>query len=54
MLLIRPIHTDDLDQLHHLTMLSSFGLTNLPKDRELLAKHIWHELLTFLIVQVSE
>jgi arginine N-succinyltransferase len=40
MLLIRPIRTDDLDQLHHLTTLSSFGLTNLPKDRELLAKHI--------------
>ena len=40
MVIIRPITPDDLDQLEHLATQVGFGLTTLPKDRELLKKRI--------------
>lgn len=40
MLIMRPIQTDDLDQLVELASMTSFGLTSLPKDRQLLRRRI--------------
>ena len=40
MLVIRPITLDDLDQLVELAHQASFGLTSLPKDRQLLRQRI--------------
>ncbi len=40
MLVIRPIATDDLDQLVELAALAGVGITTLPKDRQLLRKRI--------------
>jgi arginine N-succinyltransferase len=40
MQVIRPVALQDLDQLLHLATLTGFGLTTLPKDRELLRKRI--------------
>ncbi len=40
MLVMRPVQLDDLDQLVELAAMTSFGLTSLPKDRELLRKKI--------------
>lgn len=40
MLVIRPITMDDLDQLYELSKLTSFGLTTLPQDRDLLRKRL--------------
>jgi len=40
MIVIRPVITTDLDQLEHLATLAGFGLTTLPKNRELLEKRI--------------
>jgi len=40
MLVIRPIQPEDLDQLVELAGMTSFGLTSLPKDRELLRRRI--------------
>jgi len=40
MLVIRPVCMNDLDQLVELAFMSSFGLTSLPKDRELLRKRV--------------
>lgn len=40
MLVMRPVQANDLDQLVELAAMTSFGLTSLPKDRELLRKKI--------------
>ncbi len=40
MLIIRPIRKDDLESLMELAALTGFGLTTLPRDRELLAERI--------------
>ena len=40
MLIVRPVQLKDLDQLVELTSMTSFGLTTLPKDRQLLRKRI--------------
>lgn len=40
MAIIRPVAREDLDQLVELAGQTGFGLTSLPKDRELLAKRI--------------
>lgn len=40
MVIIRPVTDADLDQLEHLATLAGFGLTTLPKDRQLLEKRI--------------
>lgn len=40
MLIVRPIARDDLDQLEQLAQMTSFGLTTLPKDRDLLLARI--------------
>lgn len=40
LLIIRPIRMEDLDQLVELASMTSYGLTSLPKDRELLRKKI--------------
>ena len=47
MLVIRPVRSDDLDALVDLTELTSFGLTTLPKDRDLLRKRIKRSLHSF-------
>ena len=40
MLIIRPVAESDLDDLVELASMASFGLTSLPRDRELLADRI--------------
>src|ERR1041385_1708619 len=40
MLMIRPVRQSDLDSLMDLAALTGFGLTTLPRDRELLAERI--------------
>jgi arginine N-succinyltransferase len=40
MVIIRPVTLDDLDQLLELAKLTGYGLTTLPKDRELLRRRI--------------
>ncbi len=47
MLVIRPVRMSDLDQLVELAFMTSFGLTSLPKDRELLRKRIAASQRTF-------
>jgi len=47
MFLIRPVRLDDLDRLLELADLTSFGLTTLPKDRDLLQKRIRASLRAF-------
>lgn len=47
MLVIRPVRSDDLDALVALTELTSFGLTTLPRDRDLLRKRIRRSLHSF-------
>ena len=47
MLVIRPINIADLNQLVELASMTSFGLTTLPKDRELLSKRIAASHTTF-------
>ncbi|WP_437203268.1 arginine N-succinyltransferase [Planctomicrobium sp. SH664] len=44
---MRPVKMDDLDRLLELADLTSFGLTTLPKDRELLQKRIKASLRAF-------
>src|SRR5215470_4422453 len=41
MLIIRPIRKTDLDSLLELANLTGFGLTTLPRDRDLLADRIF-------------
>src|SRR5215203_3244638 len=40
MIVVRPVHLSDLDQLEALAALTGVGLTTLPQDREYLAKRI--------------
>ncbi len=40
MVVIRPVHLNDLDQLLELAFLASFGLTTLPQDRKLLERRV--------------
>src|SRR4051794_8091944 len=40
MLIIRPVDKKDLNSLMELAALTGFGLTTLPRDRELLAERI--------------
>ena len=40
MLIIRPVAKADLEGLHDLAALTGFGLTTLPRDRDLLAERI--------------
>ena len=40
MLVIRPVRETDLESLHDLAGLTGFGLTTLPRDRDLLAARI--------------
>lgn len=47
MFIIRPIETDDLDVLTQLVDGATFGLTSLPKDRQLLASRIADSLRGF-------
>jgi len=47
MLVVRPVRKEDLDGLLELAHLASFGLTTLPKDRDLLAKRIRESLRAF-------
>ena len=47
MFVIRPIETDDLDSLMQLANATTFGLTSLPKDRQLLAGRISDSLRGF-------
>lgn len=54
MLVIRPVRMEDLAQLLELARLSSFGLTTLPKDEDLLQKRIRHSLGGFEKVEAEE
>src|SRR5437870_52987 len=47
MVFIRPVATDDLDQLLELANLAGVGLTTLPKDRQLLQKRIARSIRDF-------
>jgi len=47
MLVLRPIHPDDLDQLMNLVTLTGFGLTTLPRDAELLRDRIIESQVSF-------
>ncbi len=47
MRVVRPVAKEDLDGLLELAHLASFGLTTLPKDRELLARRIRESLRAF-------
>lgn len=47
MIVIRPIATHDLDQLLELTTITGFGLTTLPKDRELLNRRVVKSIRSF-------
>lgn len=54
MYLIRPVHMGDLDRLLELADLTSFGLTTLPKDRQLLEKRIKASLKSFQFLDGTE
>lgn len=45
--IVRPVRMEDLDRLLELAELTSFGLTTLPKDRQLLEKRIKASLRAF-------
>lgn len=47
MVFIRPVSRSDIDQLVELAAMAGFGLTSLPKDRELLEKRIAQSELSF-------
>ena len=47
MVIIRPVHPDDLDSLMELSAQTSFGLTTLPHDRPLLKKRIKESMRGF-------
>ena len=51
MLVIRPITLDDLDQLEELAHQASFGLTTLPKDRQLLRGRVEQSVHGFAKMQ---
>jgi len=46
-LVMRPVRLEDLNQLVELTSMTSFGLTSLPKDRELLRKKVLLSMRSF-------
>jgi arginine N-succinyltransferase len=54
MLVVRPVRKEDLDGLLELAHLASFGLTTLPKDRELLARRIRESLRAFDRIEDAE
>jgi arginine N-succinyltransferase len=53
-LVVRPVRKEDLDGLLELAHLASFGLTTLPKDRELLARRIRESLRAFDRIEDAE
>ncbi|MET0154049.1 MAG: arginine N-succinyltransferase [Candidatus Binatia bacterium] len=54
MLVVRPVAKEDLDALLELAHLASFGLTTLPKDRDLLARRIRESLRAFDRIEDAE
>ncbi len=46
-MLIRPSRPEDVDALYELSRQSSFGLTSLPKDRDLLSERVYHSARSF-------
>ena len=48
MLVIRPVRMDDLDELVELALKADFGLTSLPRDRELLRRRVKESEFSFL------
>lgn len=54
MLVIRPVHSGDLEQIELLAELTSFGLTTLPRDRRLLAKRIRESEQSFSQIEHAE
>ncbi|MGO9568042.1 MAG: arginine N-succinyltransferase [Desulfomonilaceae bacterium] len=47
MVVVRPVKIEDLDRLVELAHVASFGLTSLPRDRDLLHKRILESLRSF-------
>lgn len=47
MVVVRPVKLEDLDRLVELAHIASFGLTSLPRDRDLLHKRIVQSLRSF-------
>ena len=47
MVIVRPVRLEDLDRLVELAHVASFGLTSLPRDRDLLHKRILESLRSF-------
>lgn len=54
MFVIRPVCSGDLEQIEALAELTSFGLTTLPKDRQLLAKRIRESERSFAHIEHAE
>lgn len=54
MLVIRPVEQGDLEALLGLSELSGYGLTTLPRDRELLTKRIRRSLRSFDMLDEQE
>ncbi len=46
-MLIRPVEERDLDQLHQLAQMTTYGLTTLPKNRETFEKRVRQSLRAF-------
>ena len=53
MYIIRPVRESDLDQLIELTNFTSFGLTTLPRDPDILAKRIQDSVQSFGTIETS-
>ncbi len=47
MVIVRPVKLEDLDRLVELAHIASFGLTSLPRDKDLLHKRILESLRSF-------
>lgn len=47
MVVVRPVKLEDLDRLMELAHIASFGLTSLPRDRDLLRKRIVESMRSF-------
>lgn len=54
MYVMRPVRTSDLDQIVELAELTSFGLTTLPRDVNLLSKRIRHSEQSFANIDNGE
>ncbi len=54
MLVVRPIHESDLDNLFALANNATYGLTTLPKDRDLLAQRIKNSILGFSRIDATK